>query len=362
MCFCLAYPQEAILCSDLRLELKIENNSDIPIVTSNNDGTINLNFSQEYISDIFENYEIYGFNQTFPTGSEELLKYYHVFINSKGIIEDVMSQVPSASMTIFDEDFATISLPITTSLNSELIQFVDGNTFNVTKYSETSDADPCFNCPLNSVPESFNFKVNFTYEASNDVLHIETDEETSCGHSFHIGLKGGNPNGFVDIDNMLQLWESYPTNATEIESTEPCFYLESLIFNIFDIACPPLNAAYDNTFYTIDSEEETLQLDREHIFFGHYSILLSKANLSIVDEHFIQMRPYMTKGNPNLQISNLDNQIISVEIFNALGQSVYNTKRFENNSINLSIYCKGIYFIKLADSNNEQKVFKFILN
>ncbi|WP_299366333.1 T9SS type A sorting domain-containing protein [Winogradskyella sp.] len=357
------FSQMTIHCSNLRVELKIENITDIPTVTANNNGTISLNFSQQYITDIFENYDIYDFIQTSPTGSEELQKYYHVYINSKGIIEDVMAQVPSITMTIFDEDFATISLPITMPIDSELISLVDGKTFDVTKYIETSDADPCFGCPLNNVPEDFNFRVNFNYDAANDVLYVESNEETSCGHSFHIGLKGGNPNGYVDIDNMLQLWESYPAITTEIDSTEPCFYLESLIFNIFDIACSPLNAAYDNTFFILDFDTETLQLSREHVFFGSYIIELSQVNLSIDENAFPNMRPYRINGNPYLQISNLENEdSVAVEIFNISGQSIYSTNRFESNTINLLGYSKGLYFIKLSTSYGQQKVFKRILN
>ncbi|MBV7269370.1 T9SS type A sorting domain-containing protein [Winogradskyella luteola] len=362
LCFCLTNGQEAILCSLQNFKLKIENTIDVPIVTSNNDGTVNLNFPQQYITDIFADYEIYDFNQSFPTGSEELQKYYDIIMNSKDIIEPIITQVPQTTMTIFVEDFSQTEIPLTIPISADLIALLNNNTFIVTKYRTTSDADDCWDCPLYDVPENFNFKVSFNYNTVNDILYMESDEATSCGNSFSIGLKGGNPSGYVDPENMLQLWESYPYTATESNFSEPCHNIEATVFDLLDIACSPYDPAYGNILFTVDSASEKVQFSRSHAFFGEHIVEFSKADLSIDEENLNKMKPYQIPYNPYLLISNSDNQILSVEIINTSGQSVFVTNKFENNSVNISIFEAGLYFIKISNGNDKYKVFKLILN
>ncbi|WP_299110767.1 T9SS type A sorting domain-containing protein [uncultured Winogradskyella sp.] len=362
LCFCVTYGQETLLCSLQRFELKIENTSDVPTVTSNNDGTVNLNFSQQYITDIFADYEIYDFNQTYPTGSEELQKYYNIVTNSKDIIESVITQVPTTTMTIFVQGHPETEIPLAIPIGTNLIQLLHDNTFVVTKYRTTSDADQCGNCPLYDVPENFNFKVDFNYNSTEDILYMETNETTSCGNYFSIGLRGGNPSGYVNPENMLQLWESYPQVATETDFSEPCHNIEATVFDLLNIACSPYDYAYDNILFTVNSVAETVQFSRSHVFFGEHIVEFSKANLSIDEENFDKMKPYQITGNPYLLISNLSNQNLSVEIINTLGQSVLITDKFENNSLDISSLETGLYFIKLSSDNNKYKVFKYLLD
>jgi len=358
--FCISFSQEAILCSSQSLTLKIENTLDIPIVTTNNDGTLSLNFAQQYITDIFADYIIHDFYQLYPNGSDTLQKYYMVNANSRALYESVSTQVPTSTMTIFIEYFDLSSFPIVTSISPQLITSLDGNTYDVTKYISTSDVDPCYSCPLYDVPENFNFRVNFNYDTTKDIMYMESDEPTSCGNSFAIGLKGGNPNGFENVDNTLQLWESEPGIAPQVDFSEPYHYLEFEIFSVLDIACNGYN--YGNIEVSINTESETFQFYRSNAIFGYHIIEFSKVNLSTKDESFVKMKPFKSKGNPFLQISNLNDVPISVEILNGIGQTVFFTKNFEKNSIDLSSYETGLYFVRLKKLNNQQKSFKLLLN
>lgn len=361
LCFCIAHSQEVILCDMQSLIMKIENSADVPLMTSNDDGTISLSFEEEYITNIFADYDIYDFYQNFPnSSSDEVLKYYTISVNSRAIIESTRTQIPTTILEIFIENSDTGNLPISTSISPEIFQTLDGITYEVTKYISTSDADPCYSCPLLDVPESFNFRVNFNYNATEDILLMESYEPSSCGHSISIGLKGGNPNGFGNLENTLQLWESEPGISPEVDYSQTCHGIEFIIFSILDIACYGYN--YDNINVSFDIANETVQFNRVNAIFGYDTIEFSKVNLSINDENFSHMRLYKSSDNPYLQISNLNDQHVSIEIFSALGQHIFSVNEFKNNSVDLSNYETGLYFIKLSNVNNQHKTFKLLLN
>ena len=79
---------------------------------------------------------------------------------------------------------------------------------------------------------------------------------------------------------------------------------------------------------------------------------------------FVKIYPNPTSGIINLEIENLNNNSISVEIFDILGNKVY-YKNFENyinfvESIDLSSQSKGIYLVKI-NINGTEKINKLIL-
>ncbi len=74
-----AKAQETVLCTEQTSSLKIENSTDIPAVSVNTDSTINLTFTQQYLTAIFSNFIIYDFYQTFSnSSSDEVLKNYTI--------------------------------------------------------------------------------------------------------------------------------------------------------------------------------------------------------------------------------------------------------------------------------------------
>ncbi len=178
--------QETLLCPAIISELKIENSSDIPETSPNPDGTFNLTFAQDYITALFSNYIIYDFYQTYPnSSSEEALKYFTLSYNSKSLAEDILTQIPFDVCKILSS-YSFDTLPIRTPINSEFIEAVEGNSYDVTQFKSTSDADPCQNnpCTLFDVPADFNFRVIFNYDVETELLIMESDGTTSCGNEF----------------------------------------------------------------------------------------------------------------------------------------------------------------------------------
>ena len=87
----------------------------------------------------------------------------------------------------------------------------------------TDDSNPCNNnpsCTLIDVPNDFTFRITFYLDTEIELLYMGYKELTSCGNAFSIGLTGGNPNGFTEVDNTLPLWESTPGLATVTEYSQ----------------------------------------------------------------------------------------------------------------------------------------------
>ena len=356
--------QEAVLCSLQKDSFKIENSVNIPIVTSNGDDTVSLAFPDQNVTDVFGDYTIYDFFQTFPNSSETLQKYYTITFDTKSLIENVISSVPINIIKWAGSEAAVYNSPIRTTIKPEIILALDGKTFEVTKYISTSDECDPFNnnpsCYLIDVPSDFNFLVNFNYDTETELLRIESEELTSCGNAFSIDLAGGNTYEYNEIDNILQLWESISETSAITESSEPCHSAEAIIFSILDIACPPYDNNSGNFYVTVDSETGSIQFIRELAILGYNIIELSEVNLSIEEESFQHINPFQIEGNPYLQISNLNNQSINMEIYNVSGQQIIQSAAFEENSVDISNYTTGLYFIKLSNLNNQQKIFKFL--
>ncbi len=358
--------QEAVLCSLQSSSLKIENTTDIPTVSTNTDGTINLTFAQQDLTDLFSNYMIYDFYQAFPnSSSEEVLKYHTISYNSKALVEDILTNIPTSTIEISSLGNDIYALPMKTSISTELIEILDGNSYDVTKLTTTADSHPCNedpNCELDDVPDNFNFRVQFNYDAETELMTMKSESLTSCGNAFSIALTGGNPNEFGEIDNTFQTWESTAGTSAVSESSESCYFTEGTIFGTLGIGCPSFNYTYGNISVTLNSENELLRFRKSNMVFGFNIIEFTKSSLSIKEENFKKIKPYKIQGNPYLHISNLNNQSISVSIYNTSGQQIINTKTFKENTIDISKFQTGLYFIRLSDLNNQQKIFKFLQN
>lgn len=356
----IGFTQENIMCSELRTLIKIENSSDLPVVINNNDGTILLMFNQQYITDIFNNYDIIDFYQAFPDGSESLQKFYYLKHYSKDIIVDLRNNV-SESILSLDE--------VTTSLISQdLIDALDGVTFDLTKH--VTDTGNCTNeigiidCPYIDIPEDLNISLTFHYLPSIDSFHVESTQLSPCGNYFSTYLRGGDPadTDFNTSDYSLQTWENELGTSTITSNSEPCYLIEQKLYGLLGVTCD-YDYNYGNINISIDSDSGSVRLTRKMVLLGFEGIELNQSNTaSVGDNNLETIRPYHTSNSPYLQISNFDNQIISIDIYNALGKVIYRTNRFEKNTINLSVYSQGLYFVKLSNSNNQQKVYKLILD
>ena len=75
-------------------------------------------------------------------------------------------------------------------------------------------------------------------------------------------------------------------------------------------------------------------------------------------ENLIKIFP--NPNNGSFTIENISD-VKTVRIFNGIGKCVYETETSFDNSINLSGFDKGIYFIQITTSENEFQTSKFIV-
>jgi hypothetical protein len=340
----IGYGQTAVLCPAIEDIIGIEDINNVPVVTDNGDGTISLMSPEQYITDIFTNYMIYDFIQTFPNTSETLEKYYTISYGDKNLIVELNESVPE-DVFFIESDYEY------TSISPEFIDFLDEKQFRLTHYCSIADnsGEPC---PEQEVPEDVNISVTFNYDAITDMILMESFGLTECGNSFSIALRGGTE------PNTLQLWKSTPGIITQTNyDSDACHNIEAHLFSLLDISCNGINLG--NIIPTIDTIDNTLFLYRQNMIFGYDTATFVAENLSVTEQPFERIRLYQSEGNPFLQISNAEEQLY-LEIISVAGSTILNRVRFETNQISIDQYSNGLYFIKVSDDNDKFKIFKFL--
>ena len=347
-----------ILCPEIEQYIEIDDVSNVPTITTNSgSNTINLIWQDQYITDIFANYDIYGFNQLFPSSSNpELLKVYTIAFNSYSLITDINTMVPNTVISIED------TIPNYTAIDTGLVSFLDGKQFIIKKYNNYSDADGCYpNCPLFDVPTNVDVRMSFNYDAVNDSFLVESIGNTPCGNTFSFTLRGGDPTNWAFIDSSLRLWTSSFGTITMADYNLPCATVEENFYNLFHMSC--FNSAigeFANINTTIDTVNNTILLSRDNGVFGAVNILLEESTLSVKEFNLETVTIFETKDNPYLQVANLKDNSLSIEIFSISGKLVLEKTILKSNTIKINHYPSSLYIIKASDKNNRSKIFKFI--
>ncbi len=339
--------QETILCPLQSDILKIENSTNIPAISYNTDDTISLTFPDQYINDIFANYTIYDFYQTFPNTSGALLDYYTVVHRNKDLINEVYLSVPQNVLNIEnDYPFGAI--------NNNIINLVDGKTFRVIKTCSNNPETGQY-CSTTEVvvPETLDINIEFSYNSVTNIMNIETADNTSpCGNYFSADYKG--------FSTGLQLWYSDPGIISESSPSEPCHSFEEKLYQILGIECQGFNVGALSIYTEVDTGN--LILERETAVFSSDLVVLQEYNLSITENNLDDIKFFQINNNPYLQASYLNDQRFSIYIYDISGQQILKAEKFEENSINISNLSTGLYFIKVIDVDNRQKIFKFLKN
>jgi len=356
------YSQENPLCPVLKIFVTISNADNVPTVTSNDDGTVTLTHPEQYITDIFANHIIYDFYQTYPGESFET--QFTLGVKSKDLIVDLVNSVPSDIMSFSDGYLNLDQLPISSSINEEIVTFLDGQNFNITGISNSPEGSSCDSpCEIMDTPDDFDLEIAFNYDEYNDILYAQSTDITPCGNSFSLAFKGGNPiDDFPELGTTLQIWESTPGQTTSSSYDLPCHNIELTLFNLFGLGCLEYNLNLGNIELYLDPENNEITFGRPNAVFGYDAVRFSEANLSTKTDPFAKMYPYLKDGSTFLELSNSENHYVTVKILNLSGQIVVAEKQFEAHSIDVSALSNGLYLIKVSDIDNQQKAFKFLKN
>jgi len=300
---CFLTAQQAVLCALQNHQIKIESAADIPAVTDNPDGSVTLTHQDQNITDIFAQDIVHDFYQSYPNANPEgeLIKYYTIVHGNRALINNLYDY--GYPDTYFMEPYPN------TAISTTLIDLLDNKTYKLTNYC-TESSEEGWTCPEfeQNIPEGFELKITFEYDATNDMMHAETVGVSTCGNAFSISMKGGYDDGFGTTDNTLQLWESEAGNSTLTDYSQPCHYIENILYSVLDIAC---NEGHNYGNIRVDANNgETGQfvLERENALFATDFLTFEDSSLSVEQYSFQNIKPFEIKGNPYLQISNLNNQ------------------------------------------------------
>ncbi|WP_055443694.1 T9SS type A sorting domain-containing protein [Lacinutrix himadriensis] len=344
----LGFTQNTILCPLQETYLKIEDPVNVPSITNNPDGTITLTHTEAYITDVFANYVIHDFIQSFPNSSSELRKYYNISFENRDLINELYATVPSSIFQL-DNNYET------TPISSNIINYLDGEVFDLTKYcSDIEEAGEYCEDNEQNVPNDFYLGMEFNYDATNDLMLATIIGSTPCGNSFSISLKGGT------VNNTLQLWISNPGTSTPSNYEDSCHYIEETLYGIIGVSCFE-ESHNGNIKINMDTGNDTLVLERHTSTFSTDFMTFTNHRLSTIDTDFEKIKLVSNYKNPYINFTNIENDNYKIEIFNVSGKQILKNKTFNNNSILSESFATGLYFIKLQN-NKKSRVFKFIKN
>ena len=343
--------QESSLCPLLRTQIGIENSDNVPEKNANPDGTITLTHQDENITALFADFTIHDFYPSFPTADPngELVKYYTIAYENRNLITRLHNEVPSS---VFESPDLS-----TQPIDNNLIDFVDGKTFRLSKEKHVTDVLTTL-ADFEDVPEGFILDITFTYDIDNEILNLEPKTTTPCGNTFNIGLKGEGENAFTD---RLQTWRSTPLEPSTNSSGSNCdIELERSLYSLFEIACANINNG--PIVYAINTIDNTITFTRSNLFFGSNSfifnanILSTNANISRLEEMSLILAP----STRYLNFTNTHNKTLDIEVYSILGEKILAKTPYVNNSIHLNLFSKSMYLIRLSDAKGHYKDFKII--
>ena len=203
-----------------------------------------------------------------------------------------------------------------------------------------------------SVPQDFSLKIEFNYDIVKNLLLATSKGLTPCANSFSIAFKGG------ELDNGLQLWKSIPEETSETTYDMPCHNIEQKLYSIFDISC--VKEHYGNIIVHIDSEANTFVLERENAVFLTDFISFEEDILSTNETTFENTKLIRSKRHHYIEFANIEKSDLYIEVFSILGEKIIKKIRYQKNAIRLNPSQKGLYTIKLSNSNNGFKTFKYV--
>ncbi len=319
------------ICVVQNFILKINDEINVPSISTNSNNTITLSHNEQYITDIFSKYIIYDFQKAFPNyTSGNLKKYYNLKCSSKYLINELYETVPEDIIFIENKYQGDVLSEENTNFFSE------EKLYSLKEYIATSDSNYCvFNCDLIPVPKNVNIAIKVYYDDINELLVMKSVEATSCGNTFTFKFK----KKVNSTDNEFVVWETI--------SDKPCFNTNNdLNCNFEATFFGALLGDFDLTF-TISEFDFIIQTPNN--VFGESVFRFEQSNLSVKDKIFsesIFVSPNPIKDVFSISINQDRANISKVSIFDYTGKEISKIENFFDR-IDISDLSSGVYFLNI---------------
>lgn len=338
--FCFLTTFLSISAQDLSLvqsfTVKIEHEKNVPVVFLSDDDTVNVVFTEQYITEIFSKYKVYSFEKMFPDSSSETLKKYYSFTcNSRAIINELVKNV-SEDILYFQYSYEE------KGINKELkTNFINPERYKIESFAYSSE-EPCLDrCNFISVKPEKIFTVEVFYDKIKDELVFKSIGKTYLDVEFEYRFK----EYAIGSHNLLGIWET-STNKNYLkisdeDSTNPEFSLYGMIIGNFGVK-----------FQKVD--DNTLIIRANNMIFGEDVFKFSSKTLSVEEEdygNYLDILKNPIQNTLQLSLDNDNTNIRALRIYDVSGKLLINKeKNFLNtNTSNLS---KGLYFLQIHLENN----------
>lgn len=249
--------------------------------------------------------------------------------------------------------------------------------YNKKKWATNFDSEVSNGNPLNFNAYYGDYTIEVTFNDTVKVFTIPCLKENADSvftlYEANAAIKGTElVSAKLDGDNIVRLEFDKPIQSNSIKKSNFKFYSNHKL-GISDIKVEPLNpkelilslsASVTKGDYISVSyfPGNLLATDGSNaVAFGPEGIdnPQSPVGIKLMDNNLVKVFPNPAEGNINIEYSSAPYQVI---IFNGLGEKVY-SKNSENNSfqVNVSQFNRGLYLVKLIDSNRVVTVQKIIL-
>ena len=356
--FCLSYvsikAQTEVLCPQILEIVRIEDEINIPIVTDNGDGTVSLEFADNAVNQIFENFSVYNFERTFPSATTpSLAQLYTISIDTKDLLIAISDNISPAIIEV-ENDYS--DLP---EIDQMFIDGLDENEFKLSKYREINEKSGCKPCPLYDVPDGFELNLKFSYDAINDVFLVTMPFDTPCGNNITFTLKSlQEDNGY---NYNFQLWE-YDSSFTAPQANydDDCFAIEDRLYTILSMSCSgPSDVGFRLEYYP--SENQFIMIVQTPIF-AEYRYLFSDITLGVSDIQKSNIFLFQNRSLDQLVVNDPNNEVSEIRIFNLKGKLLKQQHIGANKIIEASSLIKNkIYLTEFSLVDGRAFIKKVIL-
>jgi hypothetical protein len=321
--------------------------------------------------------------QTVVTGDYGPVAFTNFAHNNNAMMQDVMTDQVVCGSTI-DGNATVRNFGSDTLTSIEILFDVNGGTSS--SYTWTGSLPPMSSVDVLLTGASFTDNGNNTFNASIGLVNGGADQDVTDNTGSNSGISVTDKESMGDLTlEMTQdrwgseiTWEFVDENGSVIASGGPYSDLSSsgtvlhthnipiaalgcYTFHVYDSYGDGINSGYGQGNYKILNYDGTLVAGSNGQYGSGQSKLFQSVSLASIEDlenGGLRIYPNPFKGSTHLELNLSKDQLVQIEMYNALGQMVYSTSENGVSGLNKFVLngngmSGGIYFVKVRTEASE---------